>query len=50
MFGEHPRKPTIKHGRGFVMVLAAISWYSLGPIIILHGRITAREYMDRLGN
>jgi hypothetical protein len=24
--------------------------YFLGPIITLHRRITAREYMDRLGN
>jgi hypothetical protein len=24
--------------------------YSVGPIIILHGQITAREYMDKLGN
>jgi hypothetical protein len=24
--------------------------YSLGHIITLHGRITAREYMDKLGN
>jgi hypothetical protein len=24
--------------------------YSVGPIITLHGRIPAREYMDRLGN
>jgi hypothetical protein len=24
--------------------------YSVGPIITLHGRITAREHMDRLGN
>jgi hypothetical protein len=24
--------------------------YSVGPIITRHGRITAREYMDRLGN
>jgi hypothetical protein len=31
------------------MVWAAISWYSFGLIITLHGRIT-REYMDRLGN
>jgi hypothetical protein len=30
--------------------LAAISWYSVGPIITLHGRITAREYVDSLGN
>jgi hypothetical protein len=24
--------------------------HSVGPIITLHGRITAREYVDRLGN
>jgi hypothetical protein len=24
--------------------------YPVGPIITLHGRITAREYVDRLGN
>jgi hypothetical protein len=24
--------------------------YSAGPIITLHGRITAREYVDSLGN
>jgi hypothetical protein len=27
-----------------------VAQYSVGPIITLHGRITAREYMDRLGN
>jgi hypothetical protein len=32
------------------MVWAAILWYSVGPIIILHGQITAREYMGRIGN
>lgn len=32
------------------MVLAATSWYSVGPIITLHGRVIAREYMDRLSN
>jgi hypothetical protein len=32
------------------MVWAEISLYSVGPIITLHGRITAREYVDRLGN
>jgi hypothetical protein len=31
------------------MVWAAMSG-SLGPIITLHGRITAREYVDRLDN
>jgi hypothetical protein len=32
------------------MVWAAISLYSVGPIIILHGQITASEYVYRLGN
>jgi hypothetical protein len=42
---------TVKRGGGgSIMVWAAISWYSVGPIIILHGRITAREYVDKLGN
>jgi hypothetical protein len=33
-----------------VIVWAPISWYSVGPFITLHGRITARKYMDRFGN
>jgi hypothetical protein len=32
------------------MVSATVSWYSVGPVIALHGQITAREYMGRLGN
>jgi hypothetical protein len=32
------------------MVWAAMSWYSVGPIITIHGQITSREYVDRLGN
>jgi hypothetical protein len=32
------------------MVWAAISRYSVCRIITLHGQITAKEYMDRLGN
>jgi hypothetical protein len=27
-----------------------VAQYSVGPIITLHDRITAREYVDRLGN
>jgi hypothetical protein len=58
MFGERPKEaynpeslvPTVKHGRGSVMIWAAISWYSAGPLITLNGRIAAREYVDILGN
>jgi hypothetical protein len=32
------------------MVWAAILWYSVGRNITLHGQITAREYVDRVGN
>jgi hypothetical protein len=39
----------VKHGE-VLRVWAAISWYSVGPIITLHGHITAREYMGRLDN
>jgi hypothetical protein len=27
-----------------------VAQYSVGPILALHDRITAREYVDRLGN
>ena len=42
--------PTVKHGRGYVMIWAAVSWYSAGPIITLNGRITTSNYVDILGN
>jgi hypothetical protein len=41
--------PTPKHRRGSVMVWASVS-YTVGPIITLHGQITATQYVDRLGN
>jgi hypothetical protein len=59
MFGEHPKKPTTRKSgsnsktRGrFCDGLGSniLVQHSVGPIIILHGQITAREYMDRLGN
>ena len=42
--------PTMKHGGRSVMIWAAISWYFAGPVITLHGWITASDYMDILGN
>jgi hypothetical protein len=32
------------------MVRTAISWYSIGPIITLHGRISTRDYVNKLAN
>jgi len=45
MFGKCPKEaynleclvPTVEHGSGSVMIWAAISWYSAGPIITLNG-------------
>jgi len=42
--------PSVKHGGGSVMIWAAISWYSAGPIITLSARNIASDYMDILGN
>jgi hypothetical protein len=42
--------PTLKHEEGSVVVKVEIKWYPVGRIITLHGRITTREYVDRLGN
>lgn len=42
--------PTVKHGGGSVMIWAAISWYSAGPIIQMSGRITANDYLDILND
>jgi hypothetical protein len=42
----------VKHGRRCCDGLGSniVIQNSVGPIITLHGRITAREYADRLGN
>jgi hypothetical protein len=52
-FGEHPRKPGSNSGTQgrFCDGLGSniVVQYSVGPIITLHGRIPAREYVDWLG-
>jgi hypothetical protein len=35
---------------GSVMVWAAISWNSLGPIVALHGMINSKDYLNILGD
>jgi len=41
---------TVKYEGGSVIIWAAISWYSAGPIITLNGRIIAGDYVEILGN
>ena len=36
--------PRVKHGGGSVMVWDARSWHSLGPILELDGRVTAKDW------
>jgi hypothetical protein len=42
--------PTVKYEDGFMMICAATSWYSAGPIITLNGRIITSDYVGILGN
>lgn len=43
-------KPTVKHGGGSCMVWGAMSWYSMGPIIVLEGKVTAHKYLNILAD
>jgi hypothetical protein len=40
--------PSVKHGGGSVIIWAAMSWHSAGPVITLNDRITASDYVDTL--
>jgi len=42
--------PTVKYGGRSVTILAAIFWYSAGPVITLHSRITVSDYVDIQGS
>jgi hypothetical protein len=42
--------PTVKHGGGSMLVWGAISWRGLGPLVILHGRVTAAHYENLLAD
>ena len=41
----HPNccMPRVQHGGGSVMVWTAISWHSLGPILVLDEHVTAKD-------
>jgi hypothetical protein len=41
---------TVKYGCGYVIIGAAISWYSASRIITLNGRINASDYVEVLAN
>ncbi|GFU40932.1 transposable element tcb1 transposase [Trichonephila clavipes] len=36
--------PTVKHGGRSVMICAALSWFSVGPIVTLKVRIAREKY------
>ncbi|MBJ5505486.1 hypothetical protein JGG47_23230 [Salmonella enterica subsp. enterica serovar Derby] len=42
--------PRVKHGGGFIMVWAMISWFAAGPIITFHGRINSGDYVTILAD
>lgn len=43
-------RPTVKHGGGSVMIWGAISHRGLGPLVVLHGRVTGQDYVSILAD
>lgn len=41
---------TIKHGGGSIMVWGSFSWYGVGPIVKINGKMDPYQYLDILKN
>lgn len=42
--------PTVKFGGGGILVWSCFSWYGLGPLVSMHGNMTAEQYEAVLDN
>jgi DDE superfamily endonuclease len=42
--------PTLKHGGGSVMVWGCISWWGVGPLVVVEGTLNKKGYVSLLGS